>query len=436
MKIKSIEVVNYKAIQNQEIDLNGHSAIITGGNNKGKSSLLNGLINRFQGEKPEVIVKRGETKGSNKMELTDGSKIHWGFTEKSEKLSFTTAEDIKMTTGVISAIGEKYFGVRFDIDKFIRSTKKEALKMVQNLLGIDLSVIDKKYSDKYSERTDANRELKRIIGLNKKNPEEVTNPDIDAIKKRKEDLVKENASLKENWVKENEEYQKETLDFNKLQSERKNAINNVSDDIDTLKEFQNSKHIAQFIDYKGLSDYLDSLPKSQPEKSVDSLKEPKYNDFTEIDKELEDAYTQKSKFDNYERELKEYNDWIEEGKKAREKSDKLSLELDEISAEKMKLIKEANLPGEFEMTDEGLLYNGFPIDNNQISSSSKYICALKLGSLGLGKLRTMHFDCSFLDKNSLSEIMEWAESEDLQLLIEKPSWDGGEIDYQIINNLD
>ncbi|WP_439132382.1 AAA family ATPase [Polaribacter sp.] len=436
MKIKSIEVVNYKAIQNQEIDLNGHSAIITGGNNKGKSSLLKGLINRFQGEKPNIIVRRGETKGSNKMELTDGSKIHWGFTEKSEKLSFTTAEDIKMTTGVISAIGEKYFGVKFDIDKFIRSTKKEALKMVQNLLGIDLSEIDKKYAEKYSERTDANRELKRISGLNKKKPEEVTNPDIDAIKKRKEDLVKENTSLKENWVKENEEYQKEAIEFNELQENLKNDLITIKNDFNKLLSIRGTA-VSKFIDYDGITNELiKKHPEPKPYKEVKTLDEPTYHTFTEIDKELEDAYTQKYKFDNYERELKEYNDWVEEGKKAREKSDNLTKELNTISEERLQMIKDANLPEEFEMTDDGLLYNGLPIDNNQLSSSSKYICALKLGSLGLGKVRAMHFDCSFLDKNSLNEIMEWAESEDLQLLIEKPDFNAGEIQYNILNKLD
>lgn len=434
MKIKSIEVVNYKAVQNQEINLEGHSAIITGGNNKGKSSLLSGLINRFQGEKPEVVVKRGETKGSNKMELTDGSKIHWGFTEKSEKLSFTTSEDIKMTSGVISAIGNKYFGIKFDIDKFIRSTKKEALKMVQNLLGIDLSAIDEKYSKKYAERTDANRELKRISGLDKKKPEEIKEPNIQEIKNRKEDLIKENTTLKENWAKENEAHQKEAVEFNLKQDQKNNTIVFLSNSIEELSKFKGSQ-IDSLIDFDAIEKLLKDTPEAEEHKEVSTLIEPKYNDFSEIDKELEKAYEDKSKFESYEKDLKEYNDWVKEGRLAREKSEKLSKELDEISEEKLKLVKEANLPEEFEMTDEGLLYNGFPIDNNQISSSSKYICALKLGSLGLGKLRTMHFDCSFLDKNSLNEIMKWAESQDLQLLIEKPDFEAGEIQYNILNNL-
>ena len=39
---------------------------------------------------------------------------------------------------------------------------------------------------------------------------------------------------------------------------------------------------------------------------------------------------------------------------------------------------------------------------------------------------------SFLDRLSLEDIEKWAVSEDLQLLIERPSWEGGEIEYQLI----
>jgi hypothetical protein len=47
----------------------------------------------------------------------------------------------------------------------------------------------------------------------------------------------------------------------------------------------------------------------------------------------------------------------------------------------------------------------------------------------------MHFDASFLDNNSLREVQEWAESKDLQLLIERPDMEGGDITYEIIQDL-
>ena len=54
--------------------------------------------------------------------------------------------------------------------------------------------------------------------------------------------------------------------------------------------------------------------------------------------------------------------------------------------------------------------------------------------MNVGEVRTLFFDASYLDKNSLAEIQQWANSEDLQLLIERPDFDGGEITYQLTEN--
>lgn len=433
MKIKSISVQNYKAVQSQNIDLNGASVIVTAGNNQGKTSFLKGLINRFLGEKPEIIVTKGEKKGFNTMTLTDGSKIDWSFTEKTEKLSFTTADDIKMTTGVLSAIGYKYFGTKFDIDKFINSSKSEALKQVQVLLGIDLTDVNKRYSEKYSERTDANKEVKRLQGLKKTKPEVITAPDIEEIKTRKATMVTENSQAKAKWVTDNEAHQSDAIAFNNEQDTNDTLIKSVSNSIDELEKYKGSA-VGSFIDFVGIKEMFNNIPKTKEKKEVTTLVEPKYHDFADIDKEIENALLDKAKFDTYESDLKIYNDWVSEGIEAVKKVDNLKSDLDKINAEKLELVKKGNLPTEFEMTDDGLLYNGMPIDDNQISSSAKYICALKLGSLSLGKIRTMHFDASYLDNISLGEIQKWANEQDLQLLIERPALDGGKIQYQIIED--
>ncbi len=69
-KIKTISISNLKAIAELTIDLNGCSAIITGGNNKGKSTLLKSLPDRIRGERPELIVNDGEEEGKGEMTLT------------------------------------------------------------------------------------------------------------------------------------------------------------------------------------------------------------------------------------------------------------------------------------------------------------------------------------------------------------------------------
>jgi predicted ATP-dependent endonuclease of OLD family len=56
-KIKTITVHNLKAIKDLTVDFNGCTAIITGGNNKGKTSFLRGVIDRLKGLAPDMIVQ-------------------------------------------------------------------------------------------------------------------------------------------------------------------------------------------------------------------------------------------------------------------------------------------------------------------------------------------------------------------------------------------
>lgn len=179
MKIKKVKVRDLKAVKEQDIDFNGSSIIVTGGNNKGKSSVLNGLIERLRGEKPEMIVREGEKNGSYTMELTDGSIIEWKFTEKSEKFSFTTKDGLVIKSGIISAIGERYFGTKFDVDKFLIASDKQKYKMLSRTIGIDLDEIDERYSTAYADRTEKNRALKTLRENSVKKPELIERPDFD-----------------------------------------------------------------------------------------------------------------------------------------------------------------------------------------------------------------------------------------------------------------
>lgn len=433
MKIKSIKVTNFKAIENQELNLNGASAIITGGNNKGKSSLTKGLIDRFRGERPEVIVKEGEEKGVSTMELTDGSKIKWSFTKKTENFSFTTADEIKMTTGVLKQIGAKYFGIKFDIDKFLTAGKAEAKKMVEKLLNVDLSDLEEKYSTKYSERTEVNREVTRLRNLNKVEPLLVEKVDLEKLKQEKESIKNENEALKQKWKDDNEAHQKEAIEFNKLQDKRDGDIIFVSNAQEELKKYKGSI-LSDYIDFSAIDLKFNELPEAEEKKEITSLDEPEYKDLSEIDAKIENAAQVNAEAEAYQANLVEYNNWVSEGLKQKKKADKLNKELDKIKQEKVDRLKAANIPEEFELTDDGIIYKGLPLDSNQISTSAKYICALKLGSLVLGKIKALHFEASALDKNSLAEIQEWAKGKDYQLLIERPDWNDGPIEYKILED--
>jgi hypothetical protein len=200
-----------------------------------------------------------------------------------------------------------------------------------------------------------------------------------------------------------------------------------------LTTFKASR-FSECVDFEKAEKIVNDISKPEKLKEITNIPHPNKIDIDPIGKKIKQANEQQRLFDSYEINFKNYNDWVAEGKKARDIQVKADEKVKSIQSEKNKMIAGAKIPDEFKITDSGILYNGLPLTDSQISSSSKYIAALKLGAMVLGKLRTMHFDASFLDKNSLAEIQLWANENDLQLLIERPDYDGGEIKYQIIKS--
>lgn len=449
MKIKSIEVLNYKAISEASIDLNGCSAIITGGNNKGKTSLLRGLIDRMRGERPEFIVKQGEEKGQNIIELTDGSRFEWKFTDKSEQITYITSDGLKVNSGVLKQLGEKYFGIKFDIDKFISQSSKEQVNTLSKILGVDLTKLNQRYTEAYQERTIVNRELKNLEARNLIQPVEVKKPDIEALKIKKselkkqlelknEEISKENQKLKFDYLADLSRLTEENKKFNALQDQKRDLLKAGNYFIENLTHMSKDKVFGKCVDLDKALKILGEFEKPEEYKPVPAvLDEPLYK-FTItdpqidlIDEEIEKAQMQETQYQLYKNSKIVFDQWMSDLEKKRKLAFDKDKAVKDIENEKKQLIANANLPNEFSFTEDGIYYNGLPLTNNQLSSSSKYIAALKLNSLILGTVKTMHFDASFLDNNSLKEIQDWAEENDLQLLIERPDYDGDDIAYRI-----
>lgn len=52
-KIQTIKIQNFKSITDLEANFNGCTAIVTGGNNKGKTSFLKGIVDRVRFVRPD-----------------------------------------------------------------------------------------------------------------------------------------------------------------------------------------------------------------------------------------------------------------------------------------------------------------------------------------------------------------------------------------------
>lgn len=406
-KVKKITVSNLKAVSELTADFNGCTAIITGGNNKGKSSFLKSLPERLRGNKPDIILKHGEENGFAEWELTTGEKFLWSFDDKKEKLTFISEKNIKQS--VTKELSTVYFPAVFDVDEFLNSTPAKQKAVLQKLTGIDFTEFDRAYKHAYEERTFANRKL-----VEEKAKKVLVDPDLPAEETPTEDLEKELNGIDAHNLRHKQatdgiaRYQQQVADNEKEIAELQAKIKTV--------EAKNTAIAAEIV--KGNIWLMD--PNNQRKENAEQLKE-------QISKVKEEN---RLIAENNKAKLQEQNIV-----KAENNARLCDEEVKRLEAEKLEVIKNASMPEGFGFSDEGITYNGFEFNKEQLSSSAIYIAALKLAAIGLGEVKTLHFDASFLDKNSLSEIEQWAAENDLQLLIERPDYEGGEIEYQILQTV-
>jgi len=352
-----------------------------------------------------MILKEGEKEGFAEWELTTGEKFTWNFDGKKEKLVFTTERNIK--TAITKDLSSYYFPPVFDVDEFLNSGPKKQKETLQKLTGIDFSEIDLMYKAAYEERTWANKRLSeekaKLIQVDPLAPIDIT-PTI--------------------------ELEKELVGIDSFNQNRKNKVDLVNQKNQSVRENEaeiyNFKERIKAIEQKNSGLNADIL-------GLEVWLDEEENQLKTNAKELQEKINQ----------IKEDNKSVEENKKAADQkvvyekcvleADRLDREVKKIEQEKLDVIKNASMPDGFGFSDEGITYKGYAFTKDQLSSSGIYIAALKLAAIGLGEVKTLHFDASFLDKQSLTEIEQWANENDLQLLIERPDFEGGEIEYQILN---
>lgn len=440
-KVNRIEVSNFKAVAQQGADFNGCTAIITGGNGKGKSSFLSGLFERLQGEKPTVPLKTGEKEGYSEVTLTDGCKLRWEFKEGgNEKLTYITSNGIKKPC--TREICEKYYPTTFNVDTFLNDSPAKQRKQLQQIVGLDFTDIDARYKEAFDNRTFVNRKAveEKIkfqdLGIVPK----VQAIDLTLLEEKKAAIRKKmNEKYTENVTYNNRlrtEYEDKKTDINIEVRQKNEDLEMRRQRVERCKSAYNTLHSDGCENLLPVKKWISDLAATITENITASYPpEPTYIEPLPDDKELIAIDSEIAQGHETNIKASAYNSWLK-AKQSYEQSQQDANEADakvkSVEAERLTLIKSANIPKGFTFDEDGILFNGLPFSRNQQASSAIYIAALKLAEMTLGEIKTLHFDASFLDNVSLKLIQDWAKEKDLQLLIERPDLDGGEIEYQII----
>lgn len=419
-KIKTNTVSNLKALGSFTANLNGATAIITGANNSGKSSFIRSLIDRLSDIKPDIILKTGTEEGFQELELTTGEKLIWSFenkTAKGERLIFVTSgEDGKEVRQSLSQeIAKRFFPPTFDIDEFLQATPQKQKNILEKISGLDFSVINDRYKVAYEDRTLANSKLKDAKANLKpiRNDLPVTETDVFSIQQEIHGIDKHNETYATAQTGV-DTYKKDVAETDKEIARLQTLINAAN---------KKKKELETRV--------------SDGEKWLSApANKPKGDDVSyELNKKLQTIVDQNTIIRANNEAIKTKEDVLNLETKAKEADAKVK----SIELEKVKMIKESNLPEGFDFTDDGILFEGLPVTKQQLSTSRIYIAALHLASMNLGEVKTLYFDASMLDKNSLAEVENWAITEGtklfgepIQLLIEKVDFEAGELRYELI----
>lgn len=418
MQVLTYSAHNVLGVKDIKFDLAGrHLFLVGGANGQGKSSALTALIMALAGKSgmtdyPEIALRKGQKQGKVTIKLTGDTDLmedNYITVELSlrQKNSGQVVEEFK----VLDSAGEEaptprkllqdLFSLRaFDPLAFEKMKPKEKATLVSKMLGLDLSKFDREYNKVSEQRTDLNREGKKLVAQFEAAPkhEDAPTEEVKVV-----DLMAEMEKLQgENKSRANMDMLAEDLSNRKQDLEL--TVDKLAGQINLLqKQLQETKDQVQVTAKaeKEAREQLAKLPDRTPDIAAVKEKIAKADDTNR--KVRENAAREK-----LEKELKE----------SRVEYQKLTDRLTKIQDERADAVSKAPwpMPG-MELNEDGLLMNGLPFE--QASTSQRIMASVKVGMALNPKLRLLVCQHgSDLDNDTLDALAKVVEENDFQMIVE------------------
>lgn len=411
MKIVSINIKNFKGLEDVQKEINGQNVYLIGKNGSGKTSFIDAVWGGLTGKNlPEEPTHNGKKKGLIEIDLGDCI-ARTKFTKGKPTVFEIERKEYEKEADKLMKAPRTYLESRigmlnFDIAEFFAKSNLEQVRYFAKIMSVDFSDLDADIEEITESRKFDKRKLAEFENKNTWYKKEDLERDFINVV----DLSKKISDAKEK--KETYKMVQDGIDERDKSIRTKEAeINQLQADIEALQgQVRYGALWLNIDDNKPLGD--DTIAKLQEElENSDELNNAK--------REALEAKEAEAEIDNYKKMIEEQTEEIE--KKRAEKAARIS--------------KNINVDGlTYDVNGERFLYEGLPFDGKQINTAAQLIAGMKIASTMLKELKILRVDGSLIDKDNFDDVLAWSQENDIELFVELVDREGG--DLKIVVNED
>lgn len=404
MKIVQLRAENVKRLQAVEITPDGNLVVVSGKNGAGKSSVLDSIWYALGGKEALKGVRKpirdGEKRAEVSLDLGD-LRVTRSWTADDKTYLRVEAQDGKKFSSPQQVLDNIIGRFSFDPLAFVRQAEKEQVATLLDMLNlpVDIPAMDQRRAELYDHRTEVGRVVVKLEGQLAGMPEP---PD---------DLPASESSGTEVMEAYRAALEVEHANDQVMQrwAEVEGLIDDTRAEIETIKQ--------QLLD-KGAE--LAALIEEQESLlvRVSNLTDPNPGQYKERLAELELVNAQV-------REARQREAVAAELRVNQAAYHALTHEIDEVDAEKKRVLEAAAMPIDgLGFDDGGVTYQGLPL--KQAATSEQLRVGLAIAMALNPTLRVVRIsDGSLLDEGGMQLVSEMAAAGDMQVWLERVDSSGG-----------
>lgn len=394
MKIENINIKNFKGIRSYEGDIQGKHVYLVGANASGKSSFIDAVWVGLTGKNipPTPITDDGK-RGQIEIDLGDfiaRTKFKKGRPVEFELENKEFTEESERFIKAPRSFMEKKLGIlNFDINEFFNKTDGEKVKYFSKIMDVDFTDIDSEIEEIMESRKFDKKKLAELGGKDNYYDEDLASKDFVSVV----DLSKQ-------------------IDFERTKAVVFERVENGVKE----RKLKSEEIRAKILELERGLEQVDGEIKDGEKWLKEEDNVPNYDYIKKLNTEIENSEKTNAKI----REAKEAKKTDEEADKLKKAIEHANDEIDSLKILKAKRISESiKIDGlEYSTAEERFLWNGLPFDPKQTNTAAQLIAGMKIGSTLLNELKILKVDASLIDKIQFDKVLEWADSEKIELFVE------------------